>query len=416
MDQTKILERLFEITRNLSASVDLETYIQSILSAAVELTESESASILEYDEVAKDFFFRFVPWFHREAIKDARVPVNGSVAGWIFLHEKPLALPNARKDPRHYAKIDELSNFTTGSLLGVPLVLHGRPVGVFEVFNKSHSAEYTEEDILLMETLASLASTAMQNSLLEKNAQSSIEDARQLARLKNEFIAITSHELRTPLGLILGHSTFLRELAGNEYHEQLDAIIRNASRLKEIIESLSNVDNYQTGGATLREGKASISRIIEDAVLLFHEMAVQNKVILKSQLPENDDLIVNIDAAKIAITISNLVKNAIAFCNDQGQVTIRGERQQDSVKVSIEDNGIGIPLKDIPQVFERFYQVESHLTRKHGGMGLGLSVAKGMVEMHGGRIWVESMEGVGSTFMFVLPVDAPQPPKQPFIV
>lgn len=130
----------------------------------------------------------------------------------------------------------------------------------------------------------------------------------------------------------------------------------------------------------------------------------------------NDDLAVNIDAAKIAITVSNIVKNAIAFCNNGGQVTIRGERQQDSVKVSVEDNGVGIPLKDIPHVFERFYQVKSHLTRKHGGMGLGLSVAKGMVEMHGGRIWVESMEGVGSTFTFILPVDAPEPPKQPFFV
>jgi signal transduction histidine kinase len=413
MEQTKTLERLLEITRNLSASVDLETYIQSILSAAAELTASESASILEYNEVTQDFFFRFVPWFHRDAIKDARVPLS-SIAGWVFMHEKPLALPDAKSDERHYPKIDELSNFTTRSLLAVPLVLHGRPVGVFEVFNKSNAENYTDEDIVLIETLASLASTAMQNSQLEKKAQSSIEDARELDRLKGEFIAITSHELRTPLGLILGHSTFLRELVGSEYHEQIDAIIRNASRLKEIIESLSSVDNHQTGGATLRQGKASISRIIEDTVLSFHAMALQSNVTLKAEVPEDDDLLVNIDAAKIAVTISNLVKNAISFNNPGGHVTIRGSKQDEFVKVVVEDNGVGIPVKDVPNVFERFYQVESHLTRKHGGMGLGLSVAKVMIELHGGRIWVESMEGVGSTFTFTLPVDAPQPPPQPF--
>jgi len=415
MEQIKILERLLEVTRNLSTSVDLETYIQSVLSAAAELTESESASILEFDELSQEFTFRFVPWFHREAIKDARVPVNESIAGWVFLHEKPLAVSDVKSDPRHYSKIDELSNFTTRSLLGVPLVLHGRPVGVFEVFNKSIGINYTEEDILVMETLASLASTAMQNSLLERSAQSSMDDARELDRLKNEFIAITSHELRTPLGLILGHSTFLRELVSAEYHEQVDAIIRNASRLKEIIESLSSVDNYQTGGATLREGRASISRIITDTVLSFDAMAAQNKVALKAEVPENDDLLVNIDAAKIAITISNLVKNAIAFSNQGGKVLVRGSRQQEFVKVAVEDSGTGIPVKDIPHIFERFYQVESHLTRKHGGMGLGLSVAKAMVEMHSGRIWVESVEGAGSTFTFILPVDAPTPPKQPFI-
>jgi signal transduction histidine kinase len=100
----------------------------------------------------------------------------------------------------------------------------------------------------------------MQNGLLESNVESSREEARALERLKNEFIAITSHELRTPLGLILGHSTFLRELVSSEYHEQVDTIIRNASRLKEIIESLSNVDNYQTGGASLRSRKSSVVR------------------------------------------------------------------------------------------------------------------------------------------------------------
>src|SRR5688572_28631443 len=311
VDQLKLLERLFEVTRNLSGSVELETYLQSILSAAAELTESETASIMEFNESTQQFYFKFVPWFHREAVVNARVPLEGSVAGWIYSNVKPAILDDARKDERHYGKIDELTGFSTRSLLGVPLILHGRPVGVFEVFNKTGQANYTEEDVLVVETLASLASTAMQNGLLESNVESSRDEARELERLKNEFIAITSHELRTPLGLILGHSTFLRELVGSEYYEQVDAIIRNASRLKEIIESLSNVDNYQTGGATLRQGKASISRIIEDTVLSFNAMALQNNVTLKAEVPENDDLLVNIDAAKIAVTISNLVKNAI---------------------------------------------------------------------------------------------------------
>ncbi len=406
IEQTKMLARLLEVTRNLSTFADLETYLQSILSAAAELTDSESASLMEYDETSREFYFRFVPWFHRDAIKDARVPLTGSVAGWIFLHEKPLILNDVKNDPRHYSKIDEISGFMTRSLMGVPLILHGKPVGVFEVFNKTTGVDYTDEDILIMEALASLASTAMQNNLLERNIQSSQEGVRELDRLKNEFIAITSHELRTPLGLILGHSTFLRELVAGEYQEQVDAIIRNASRLKEIIESLSSVDNYQTGGAALRQGRVSIARIIEDAVLSFSDLAIQKGISLHTNLPKNDELIVDVDAAKISIVVSNLLKNAIAFTNEGGNITIRGEKDSSSIKVAVEDDGVGVPAKDVPHVFERFYQVESHLTRKHGGMGLGLSVAKVMVEMHGGRIWAESMEGVGSTFTFILPVGA----------
>jgi signal transduction histidine kinase len=405
VDQLKLLERLFEVTRNLSGSVELETYLQSILSAAAELTESETASIMEFNEATQQFYFKFVPWFHREAVVNARVPLEGSIAGWIYSNVKPAILDDARKDERHYGKIDELTGFSTRSLLGVPLILHGKPVGVFEVFNKTGQANYTEEDVLVLETLASLASTAMQNGLLESNVESSREEARALERLKNEFIAITSHELRTPLGLILGHSTFLRELVSSEYHEQVDTIIRNASRLKEIIESLSNVDNYQTGGASLRSRKSSVVRIIDDVLSSFRDMAAQKGVALKSQLPPNEYLLADVDASKLSIVLSNLVKNAITFSNEGSQVTVHGEQQNEFIKVAVKDQGVGVPAKDLSLIFERFYQVESHLTRKHGGMGLGLSVAKAMVEMHGGRIWADSVEGAGSTFTFLLPVD-----------
>lgn len=416
VDQAKLLTRLLEVTRNLGSQVDLETYLQSLLSAATELTESDSASLLEYDEITQEFYFKFIPWFHRDAVNAVRVPLNGSVAGWVFLHVQPLAVDDVTNDPRHYKKIDELAGFTTHSILAVPLIVHGKPVGVFEVLNKREN--YTSEDILVIQTLAAIAATALQNDLLEKNILTSQDEARELDRLKNEFIAITSHELRTPLGLILGHGTFLKELLGDQHNEQVDAIIRNASRLKEIIENLTSVDNYQTGGALVRSRRVSIARIIEDVIVSFHEMAKKKGIVLRKELEPGHDLWVDIDGGKIAIVLSNLLKNAITFTNDGGQVVVHGEQHTDYVKVSVQDSGIGIPSVDLPRVFDRFYQVEGHLTRRHGGMGLGLSVAKVMVEMHGGRIWAESKEGQGSTFSFLLPVRIPEeaPPNSPFIV
>lgn len=404
MDQVTLLARLLEVTRNLSTMVDVDAYLQSILSAATELTGSETASLMEYDETTQEFFFRFVPWFHRDLIKDARVPLNGSAAGWSLLHSKPLIINDVKNDERHFNKVDEMANFVTRSMLVVPLLLHGRPMGVFEVINKANDAPYTDEDILALETLASLATTAIQNNLLENSIQSSQNESRDLDRLKNEFIAITSHELRTPLGLILGHATFLRELVGNDFQEQVEAIIRNASRLKEIIESLSTVDNYQTGGASLRSRRVSMNRVIEDVIASFRDIAKKKGVSLKSDLDRNQELLVDADGSKIAIVLSNLVKNAVTFTNDGGHITVRGSLDSSFVKVVVEDDGVGIPARDLPHVFERFYQVESHLTRRHGGMGLGLSVAKVMIEMHGGRIWAESLEGLGSKFTFLLPL------------
>ena len=200
---------------------------------------------------------------------------------------------------------------------------------------------------------------------------------------------------------------FLRELLGDQYREQLDVIIKNASKLKEIIESLSSVDNCETGMAHLRQRAVSIARIIEEVVGSFADMASKRNITLKAEL-KRDELFVEADGSKISMALSNLVKNSIMFADDGGHIFVSGQAVPDYVKVSVTDDGIGIPSKDLPRVFERFFQSESYLTRRHGGMGLGLSVAKVMIEMHGGRIWAEGEEGKGSNFSFLLPINSTQ--------
>ncbi|HRQ22753.1 MAG TPA: ATP-binding protein, partial [Anaerolineales bacterium] len=148
------------------------------------------------------------------------------------------------------------------------------------------------------------------------------------------------------------------------------------------------------------------ARIIEDVIASFSDMAGKKNIALKKDIPAGQDLPVEIDSGKISVALSNLVKNALTFTDEGGEVIVRGGQQPDFVQVSVQDNGLGIPANDLPRIFDRFYQVESHLTRRHGGMGLGLSVAKAMIEMHGGRIWAESGNGRGSTFTFILPTRA----------
>lgn len=404
IDQVTRLERLRELSRGLSAVGEVASYLRSILSTAVELTESETASIMEFDEGTKELQFSVVSWFHRDVLHGVKVPVEGSAAGWAFLQCKPLIIPDVSRDSRFYRKVDQLTGFKTRSLLAVPLLRHGLPIGAFETLNKANDANYTEDDVAVLETLASLASNAMRNDLLEKRLHGFANEIKEFDRLKNDFIAITSHELRTPLGLILGHATFLREMLAAQYHQHLDTIIRNAYKLKEIIEDLSSVDNYQTGMARLRQRKVSVSRIIEDVAASFQQMAAQKNVGIRVVRSDNE-LLVEADGGKIAIALSNLLKNAVTFTDSGGQVLIKSEVIPGFVKVSVIDNGIGIPAQDLSRIFERFFQVESHLTRRHGGMGLGLSVAKVIIEMHGGRLWAESVEGKGSNFTFLLPCE-----------
>ena len=382
-------------------------HYKSIISEACGLTDSEAASILEYDETSNGLGFLAAPWHYQDALHGASVPLKGSAAGWVYREAKPLHVPNSKADPEHFSALDFALAFETRSILAVPLMVKGQPLGVLEVVNKIGDVHYTEDDLTILETLAAPAALAIHNADLQRRIEAGYSEMAELDQLKSDFIAITSHELRTPLGLILGHATFLRELLDEKYHEQIDIIIKNASRLKEIIESLSSVDNFQSGAARIRQRAVSMVRIIEDVVSSFSDMAAQQHITLKAD-PGRDDLLVEVDGGKIAIALSNLVKNAIMFTDENGHVFVTSELIPGYVKVSVIDDGIGIPAKDLPHLFDRFFQVESHLTRRHGGMGLGLSVAKAMIEMHGGRIWAESMEGKGSNFTFLLPVNPAQ--------
>jgi K+-sensing histidine kinase KdpD len=401
-ERTQRLERLVEISRNLSTSLDLEPFLHSLIAATSELTNCETASILELDEDEEHLRFLALPWFHRECLRSVKVPLHNSAAGWVFESGEPIIIPDVTADPRHFKGADLVSAFVTRSLMAVPIAYQGQKLGVLEITNKCGDAPYTEEDRAILETLASQAAVAIQNTRLMNKVQKTEEGMSNLDRMKSDFIGIASHELRTPLGLILGHATFLREIIGSEHHAQLDVIIRNSIRLKEIIDNLAKMDNAQRGMANIREQSISVKRIIEEVAGSFQKEAQKRQISLRADTGQGD-LNIQADASKISIALSNIVQNAIIFSNPEGDVRVVAEEIPGYVKVSVIDNGIGIPTKDLPHVFERFYQVESHLTRRHGGMGLGLSVAKVMIEIHGGRIWAESIENKGSNFTFILP-------------
>ncbi len=404
--QSQHLQRLIEVGRELSSAADLPSVLQSLLAAAAELTGSEAASVLELDLDGKSLRFLAT---HPEAkmLKTITVPLEGSVAGMAFRQKQTITFQDVGIAPRHFKTADKISGFQTRSILACPILFRGEALGVLEVVNKVGGVHYTGDDSTVLETLAAHAGLAVQNARLQSLLEKTQDEALRLDKMKNDFVAITSHELRTPLGLILGHSTFLRELIDEDHRPQLDTIIKSAMRLKEIIENMSSVDNFQNGMAVVRRRTVSIRRLIIDIVASFRGEADAKKIILSVDM-DDKDLMVEGDGEKIGIAITNLVKNAITYTNDHGHVFVVAEQVPGYIKVAVIDDGIGIPARDLPHIFERFYQVESHLTRTHGGMGLGLSVAKMMVEMHGGRIWAESAEGKGSIFTMLLPLDSSQ--------
>lgn len=402
------LERLLEVSRTLSSTLDLPQLLQSIVDIAGDLTQSEAASILLYHSSSGELRFETASGDQRGQLGKISVPLDSSIAGWVFTHTKPLVVQDATTDPRVYRRVDNTLNFRTRSILGVPLMVKQEAIGVIEAVNKQPGSHYTEDDLAILESLAAQASIAIENARLLTRLQEANAELMRLDRMKSDFIAIASHELRTPLGLILGHATFLKELIPKQYDEQMEVIVRSAMRLKTIIEDMSSISHKDEGQSRVRRAPFSMSKLVEDAVSRFREAAAEKQIELGHDLPTDNPLIVHGDRDKIDVALTNLVRNAVAFTDRGGQVGVKAEAEGGFVRVYVVDTGIGIPNGEVERVFERFYQVESHLTRKHGGMGLGLSIARAMVEMHNGQIWCESKEGLGSLFCFVLPADEKQ--------
>ena len=204
------LERLAAITRA-ACNLDFEPLLQLVITAAMELTGSEAAAILEFDERGKSLRFMAVPPAHQDVRRNPPIPLRESAAGRAILDRAPLRIADDGTEASLFSSADLKLTSKTHSLLAVPLALTDKVLGVLEAVNKN-KAHYTEEDVTILETLAAVVAPAMDRQALKYRMEASFAELAELDRLKSDFIAITSHELRTPLGVILGHATYLREL------------------------------------------------------------------------------------------------------------------------------------------------------------------------------------------------------------
>ncbi len=403
--QTEKLSRILEISQQLTSTLSLEPLLQQIIVAATELTDTESASIMLYDEKAGELRFAAVTGANAEQLARKTVPIEGSVAGVIWKSGRTMLITQADQDPRHYDRIDQAIDFRTRSILGVPLSIKERNIGVLEALNKCGDAPFSEEDAQLLCTLAAQAAVAIENAQLVSALQSAYKKLGELDKLKSDFISIASHELRTPLGLILGYASMLKDETGGAAAEKLNVVVQSALHLRELIEDMVNLRQLEAGETALQLTLFNIQDWVQSVCADCDSLVAAKRQTISVQLPP-EPIQVSADRAQITIVLNNLLTNAVKFTPDGGRIVVRADPCEGDVWLSVADSGIGIPPADLRRIFERFYQVEPHLTRRQGGMGLGLPIAKEMVELHGGRIWAESVVGKGSRFTFTLPLNA----------
>jgi two-component system phosphate regulon sensor histidine kinase PhoR len=231
-----------------------------------------------------------------------------------------------------------------------------------------------------------------------------ITKIRHLETIRQDFVANVSHELKTPLTSIKGFVETLLEGALQDKDNSLDflkIVDQQVDRLSVLIDDLLELSHLESKEMVLNKTKLNLAGLVNQAILEFKSQAKKKNLEIKSDLPASLEILA--DQSKLEQVLSNLIQNAVKYNKDNGFVRIYSESLADKIKITIEDSGSGIPVKDIPRIFERFYRVDKARSRQLGGTGLGLSIVKHIVELHGGQVGVESAEGLGSKFFLILP-------------
>lgn len=399
------LARLVEVSLVLNSTLDLARLLQFIIDAAAELVQSETVSILLFDENTRELKFAAATGSDPNELAKIPVPIERSIAGQIFTGNKELIINDAQNDPRVYRQVDEKVRFETRQLLGVPMRIKDRVTGVLEALNK-RAGVFDETDAQMLSIIASQAAVAIHNARLLDALQKAYDELGKLEKVKSDFIAIASHELRTPLGVVLGYASFIREEATGEMAEHAEAVVNSANQMRAIIEQMTSVNFVQGGKVDLQLETQDLGSMLRDACVEFGDRARAKGQTL-SLIPPAQPTLVRADRSKIGIVLASLIGNALRFTPDGGEIRVSTECRGAEAWVRVADNGIGIDADKLEKIFDAFYQVEDHMTRRHGGLGLGLSIVRGLVKVHGGRAWAESPgRGQGATFTFTLPLAA----------
>lgn len=397
------LSRLVENSVTLNSTLDLDRLLQLIIDSAAELLDSDGASILLVDENTQDLYFAASTGSEPEELKKINVPLEGSIAGTVYREERPIIIHDVEQDPRHYREVGEKIKLQTRSLIGVPLRIQDRITGVLEAINKKEGA-FDETDAEILADIAAQAAVAIHNARLVDALQKAYDELGKVEKLKSDFIAIASHELRTPLSVILGYAGILREETGEGTSGHAEAVLQSAMQMRSLIEDMTNMNMLRIGSAEMAFARTPLQSVMQEA---FEE--VVGLIEAKGQsialtLPDQE-LFAMVDAPKLTMALTNLLNNAMRFTPAEGKIFVELQRRGSEAWISVQDDGIGIPQDQISRIFDQFYQVESHMTRSHGGLGLGLAIVRAVVEAHQGRVWAESGgEDAGAKFTVALPL------------
>ena len=419
IENTRLLEELQarnrdltavgEVGRAVSSTLDLRVVLKTIVDRAVELSSTDGGSIFYFREGMGRFELGEATGLDEETIARYRkldISTGQTGLGEAIAQRQPLQLMDVLNRPSNPLRDAAIEAGFRAALI-VPLLSADAPLGAL-VLQRRQPGEFPHSVVSLMQSFADQSAIALENArLFEEIAQKSRE-LEIASQHKSQFVANMSHELRTPLAAILGYAELMQEgfyePLGQKSMDALTRIRSNGRHLLGLINTVLDIAKIESGQFTLNMSEYAIESVVETVRAATESLAQTKKLTLTTTVDKSLPIGLG-DEQRLTQVLLNLVGNAIKF-TDAGEVSIAVGTRNGHFAVSVTDTGPGIPLDQQDRIFDQFHQVDSSLTKAKGGTGLGLAIAKQIVEMHGGRIWVESALGKGSTFQMEIPTRA----------